>query len=102
MRWLLDFVQAHKVLSSIGGVFLAGVVCALALHTATASHAQTTQNEQDIKGLLEYQRGELERQRRELEAEQRAKDIVAQMCRAGETTNRARCAWAGVTLPKEN
>jgi len=102
MKWLAGFSAQQKVLASVISVFVAGVVCAFAINGATQSHAQTQTNRENITDLLEYQRGELERQKRELEAEQRAKAVVAAMCRSGETKNRARCEWAGVPLPGEN
>jgi hypothetical protein len=65
---------------------------------AVASHQLAQTNEQNIKGLIEYQRGELERQRREAEA-QRAKWLeVWKLCMAKTITDEKLCAEAAAAL----
>ena len=102
MDWtaLVALLRRHtkKTIAGVIAVFVAGSSVGGYMLYAEQCHAQTTQNEQDIKGLLEYQRGELLRQKTEAQQEREKWRKVVELCLAGIITDQKVCAEATAAL----
>jgi hypothetical protein len=103
MNWEAFFklLKAHPYLTATGvaAIFAAGISAGSWLLYAEQCHAQAQTNRQVIADLLEYQKQEILRKQIEAEQEQKAKEKIAELCRAKKITDRDECAKAGVTLP---
>lgn len=66
---------------------------------ADVAHAQSKQNEKDIKGLIDLEIKKQERAKSEAEAEKKAKARTVKWCESGVIVNRDVCRDVGVYLP---